>query len=44
MTGQYHNGGKLTDTDYKKLIGDYLKWNVASADELSYLEKKLKEV
>lgn len=44
LTGQYHNGGKLTDTDYKKLIGDYLKWNVASSDELSYLEKKLKEV
>lgn len=43
LTGQYHNGGKLTDADYKKLIGDYLKWNVSSADELAHLEKKLKE-
>lgn len=44
LTGQYQDGGKLTDDDYKKLIGDYLKWNVSSADELSYIDKKLKEV
>ena len=25
LTGQYSEGGKLTDNDYKQLIGDYLK-------------------
>lgn len=44
LTGQYSEGGKLTDNDYKQLIGDYLKWNVSSAAELAHIEKKLKEV
>jgi hypothetical protein len=38
MTGQYEDGGKLTDDDYRERVKKFLLWKAVSPEESTYIK------
>ena len=38
MAGQYEDGGKLTDNDYRERIKKFLLWRTISPEESTYIK------